>query len=152
MLVFKSLSLPILLVLVIQGAIWISMATSLITGPMFFMSYIIATCILMGATIDYGILMSSTYVDARSTMDKKDALLKAVNTAIPTIFTSGLILTICGFIVGLVASQTSISTVGTLLGKGALVSSLMVTLVLPSILYILDGFILKLSVSKKNAK
>ena len=152
MLVFKSLSLPVLLVLVIQGAIWISMATSLITGPMFFMSYIIATCILMGATIDYGILMSSTYVDARSTMDKKDALLKAVNTAIPTVFTSGLILTICGFIVGLVASQTSISTVGTLLGKGALVSSLMVTLVLPSVLYILDGFILKLSVSKKNAK
>ncbi|MBO5715498.1 MAG: MMPL family transporter [Clostridia bacterium] len=150
MLVFKSLSLPILLVLVIQGAIWISMATSLITGPMFFMSYIIATCILMGATIDYGILMSSTYVDARATMDKKDALLLAVNTAIPTVFTSGLILTICGFIVGLVASQTSISTVGTLLGKGALVSSLMVTLVLPSVLYLLDGFILKLSVTKKN--
>lgn len=150
MLVFKSFSLPILLVLVIQGAIWISMATSLITGPMFFMSYIIATCILMGATIDYGILMSSTYVDARATMDKKDALLLAVNTAIPTVFTSGLILTICGFIVGLVASQTSISTVGILLGKGALVSSLMVTLVLPSALYLLDGFILKLSVKKKN--
>ena len=149
MLVFKSLSLPVVLVLVIQGAIWISMATSLITGPMFFMSYIITTCILMGATIDYGILMSSTYVDARATMDKKDALLKAVNTAIPTVFTSGLILTICGFIVGFVASQTSISTVGILLGKGALVSSLMVTLVLPSVLYLLDGFILKLSVKKK---
>ena len=149
MLIFKSLSLPILLVLVIQGAIWISMATSLITGPMFFMSYIITTCILMGATIDYGILMSSTYVDARATMDKKDALLLAVNTAIPTVFTSGLILTICGFIVGFVASQTSISTVGILLGKGALVSSLMVTLVLPSVLYLLDGFILKLSVKKK---
>ena len=150
MLIFKSISLPVLLVLVIQGAIWISMAASLITGPMFFMSYIITTCILMGATIDYGILMSSTYVEARVTMDKKDALLKAVNTAIPTVFTSGLILTICGFIVGFVASQTSISTVGTLLGKGALVSSLMVTLVLPSVLYLLDGFILKFSVPKKS--
>ena len=149
MLVFKSLSLPVLLVLVIQGAIWISMATSLLTGPMFFMSYIITTCILMGATIDYGILMSNTYVEARATMDKKDALLKAVNTALPTIFTSGIILTICGFIVGLVASQTSISTVGVLLGKGALVSSLMVTLVLPSVLYFLDSIILKLTIRKK---
>jgi predicted RND superfamily exporter protein len=149
MLIFRSLSLPVLLVIVIQGAIWISMATSLITGPMFFMSYIITTCILMGATIDYGILMSSTYVAARREMDKKEALLVAVNTALPTVFTSGLILTICGFIVGFVASQTSISTVGILLGKGALVSSLMVMLVLPSILYLLDKFILKLSVQKK---
>jgi hypothetical protein len=149
MLIFRSLSLPVLLVIVIQGAIWISMATSLITGPMFFMSYIITTCILMGATIDYGILMSSTYVAARKKMDKKEALLVAVNTALPTVFTSGLILTICGFIVGFVASQTSISTVGILLGKGALVSSLMVMLVLPSILYLLDKFILKLSVQKK---
>ncbi len=150
MLIFKSLSLPILLVLIIQGAIWISMSASLITGPMFFMSYIITTCILMGATIDYGILMSNTYVNARATLDKKEALNLAVKTAIPTIFTSGIILTVCGFIVGFVASQLSISTVGYLLGKGALVSSLMVTFVLPSVLYALDGFIIKLSVRKKE--
>ena len=149
MLVFRSLSLPVVLVLIIQGAIWISMATSLITGPMFFMSYIITTCILMGATIDYGILMSSTYVDARTTMDKKDALKVAVDTALPTVFTSGLILTICGFIVGFVATQKSISTVGILLGKGAFVSSLMITLVLPSVLYLLDKVILKLTIRNK---
>lgn len=150
MFVFKSLSLPVLLVLIIQGAIWISMATSLITGPMFFMSYIITTCILMGATIDYGILMSSTYVDARATMDKKEALLYAINTAIPTVFTSGLILTICGFIVGFVASQTSISTVGILLGKGALVSSLVVMFILPSFLYVLDKLLIALTIKKKK--
>ena len=70
----------------------------------------------------------------------------------PTVFTSGIILTICGFVVGLISSQTSIATVGTLLGKGTLVSVLMITLVLPSILYLLDGFILKLSIRKKAAK
>lgn len=70
--------------------------------------------------------------------------------AIPTVFTSGLILTICGFVVGIISSQTSISTVGFLLGKGALVSVLMITLVLPSVLYLLDGFILKLSMKKKQ--
>ena len=151
-LVFKSLSLPVVLVAVIQGAIWICMSTSLITGPMFFMSYIIATCILMGSTIDYGILMSTNYLDYRKTMDKKEALGAAVASAMPTVFTSGLILTICGFIVGMVASMTSISTVGTLLGKGALVSVLMITLVLPSILYALDGFVLKLTFKGKKNK
>ena len=141
MVVFGSLSLPVILVAIIQGAIWISMSTSLLTGPMFFMSYIIATCILMGSTIDYGILMSTTYIDYRATMDKKEALHKAVAASMPTVFTSGLILTICGFTVGMVASMTSISTVGILLGKGTLVSVLVITLVLPSILYFLDGFL-----------
>ena len=150
MLVFRSFSLPVLLVAIIQGAIWIAMSTSLITGPMFFMSYIMATCILMGATIDYGILMSTSYVNARATLDKKDALLRAVEIAMPTVFTSGLILMICGFVVGLIASQTSISSVGFLLFKGTLVSTIMITVVLPSILYILDGFILKLTLRKKN--
>ena len=150
MLIFKSISLPVILVAIIQGAIWISMSTSLITGPMFFMSYIIATCILMGSTIDYGILMSTNYIGYRKTMDKKEALYAAVKAAMPTIFTSGLILVICGFIVGMVASMTSISTVGTLLGKGTLVSILMITLVLPSALYVLDGFVLKLTFKGKK--
>ena len=150
MLVFRSLSLPTVLVAVIQGAIWIAMSTSLITGPMFFMSYIVTTCILMGATIDYGILMSTNYVQYRATLDKKEALYKSVEAAMPTVFTSGMILTICGFIVGIISSQTSISTVGFLLGKGTLVSVLMITLVLPSVLYLLDRFILKLSIKKKN--
>lgn len=150
MLIFRSLSLPIVLVAVIQGSIWIAMSTSLITGPMFFMSYIVATCILMGATIDYGILMSTNYVQYRQSLDKKEALYKSVEAAMPTVFTSGMILTICGFVIGIIASQNAISTVGILLGKGTLVSVLMITLVLPSVLYVLDGFILKLSVKRKN--
>ena len=150
MIIFRSLSLPVVLVAVIQGAIWISMSTSLITGPMFFMSYIMATCILMGSTIDYGILMSTNYVQYRNTMDRKEALYRSVKSAMPTVFTSGLILTICGFVVGFIASQNSISTVGVLLGKGTLVSVAMITVVLPAVLYLLDGFILKLSVKSKK--
>ena len=150
MIVFRSVSLPVVLVTVIQGAIWICMSMSLISGPMFFMSYIVAICILMGATIDYGILMSTNYIGFRVTLDKKEALYKSVAAAMPTVFTSGLILTICGFVVGFVASQTSISSVGILLGKGTLVSIVMITLVLPSVLYLLDGFILKLSMKSKK--
>ena len=150
MLVFRSLSLPVVLVAVIQGAIWIAMSTSLLTGPMFFMSYIMATCILMGATIDYGILMATTYVESRATMDKKESLYKAVEVAMPTVFTSGMILTVCGFVIGLISSQNAIATVGFLLGKGTLVSMFMITLVLPSILYLLDEFILKWTMRRKN--
>jgi predicted RND superfamily exporter protein len=104
----------------------------------------------MGATIDYGILMSTSYIQHRQTMDKRNSLLEALEIALPTVFTSGLILTICGFVVGFISSQTSISTVGFLLGKGTIVSILMITLVLPSVLYMLDGFILKLSMRRKN--
>lgn len=150
MLVFRSFSLPVILVVVIQGAIWIAMSTSLITGPMFFMSYIVTVCILMGATVDYGILMSTNYVKYRATLDKKEALLKSVEAAMPTVFTSGTILTVCGLVIGIIASQPAISTVGLLICKGALVSVLMVMLVLPSALYLLDGFILKLSVKTKK--
>lgn len=150
MVIFRSLSLPIILVAVIQGAIWIAMSSTLITGPIFFMSYIVATCILMGATIDYGILMSTNYVQSRGVLDKKEALYKAVKASMPTVFTSGMILTICGFVVGFISGQNSISTVGVLLGTGTLVSVVMITLVLPSVLYLLDGFILKLTVKKKK--
>jgi len=152
MIVFRSLSLPIILVAVIQGAIWISMSTSLITGPMFFMSYIVTTCILMGATIDYGILMSTSYVQYRETMDKREALYKAMAAAMPTIFTSGTILTVCGFVIGFIASQNAISTVGILLGKGTLVSMLMITMVLPSLLCLLDGFVIRFTFRRKTEK
>ena len=149
MVIFKSLTLPVILVAVIQGAVWIAMSMSLIgSGSMFFMSYIMSMCILMGATIDYGILLSTTYVEKRATLDKNAALNAALDTAMPTIFNSGLILMICGFVVGLVASQTSISSVGFLLCRGTLVSVIMITLVLPAILYMLDKIVLALTIKK----
>jgi predicted RND superfamily exporter protein len=149
--VFKSLSLPVILVAIIQGAIWISMSiTTLTGGAMFFMSYIMSMCILMGATIDYGILLSTNYIRARETKDKRDALCQALDGALPTIFTSGLILMVCGAVVGFVASQTSISSVGFLLFRGTLVSVLMITMVLPALLYILDKFVMLLTIKNKT--
>lgn len=150
MIVFKSLSLPVILVAIIQGAIWISMAATTLTGgAMFFMSYIMSMCILMGATIDYGILLSTNYVRARATKDKREALCEALDGALPTIFTSGLILMVCGAVVGFVASQTSISSVGFLLFRGTLVSVLMITMVLPALLYILDKFVMALTIKNR---
>ena len=150
---FLSLSLPLLLVAIIQGAVWIALATGLITGsPIFFMSYIIANCILMGATIDYGILMSSNYLSLRKTEEKKEALYKAVASTMPTVFSSGLILTVCGFVISIISSQIAISSVGLIIGKGALISVILITLVLPSALYYLDKPLLKLTIRKKDKK
>ncbi len=149
--IFKSLSLPVILVLVIQGAVWISLSLCLIGGGLvFFMSYIVTTCILMGATVDYGILMSNNYLVYRKTEDKSTALAKAVDSAMPTVFTSGLILVVCGFVISLISSQNSISSVGSLLAQGTIVSIIMITLGLPSILFLLDKYILKLTMNDKQ--
>lgn len=146
--IFKSLSLPIILVLVIQGSVWISLSLCLIGGGLvFFMSYIVTTCILMGATVDYGILMSNNYLVFRKTEDRTTALAKAVDSAMPTVFTSGLILVVCGFVISLISSQNSIASVGSLLAQGTLVSIIMITLGLPSLLYMLDDIILKLTLN-----
>ncbi len=146
--VFGSLSLPVILVTVIQGAIFVAMSTQLLGDGIFFMSYIVSTCILIGATIDYGILMSSGYVAQRAVCDKKEALRLSVSAAMPTVFTSGLILTVCGFVIHFISGQNSVSTVGLLIGVGTVCSVVMITVVLPSVLYLLDKFVLVLS--KKN--
>ena len=149
MLTFFSLSLPTLLVLIIQGAVFISMSTQILSSGVFFMSYIIVTCILMGATIDYGILLSNSYIENRATFDKKESLERAMESAMPTIFTSGLILILCGFVISIISTQSSISTVGLLIGIGGICSVSMILLALPSLLYLLDGFVLKLTMKKE---
>ncbi len=149
MLTFRSISLPTILVAIIQGAVFITMSTQLLSNGVFFMSYIVVTCILMGATIDYGILMSNHYIENRKTKDKKESLHEAVEAAMPTIFTSGLILIVCGFVISFVSSQSSISTVGRLIGSGGISSIAMILFVLPATLYLLDGFIMKLTWNKK---
>ena len=81
-------------------------------------------------------------------LDRKEALESAINTALPTVFTSGIILMICGLVVGFVASRTSISSVGFILCKGTLVSTLMIIFVLPAILYLLDKIVIKLTITR----
>ena len=115
----------------------------LIGFPVFFMSYIVASCILMGATIDYGILISSNYLNNRKTMDKIDSLKAALKVSLPSIMTSGLILVTAGFVISFISSQTSISNVGFLIGIGTSVSLLMVLFVIPCLLFILDKLVLK---------
>lgn len=143
-LTFRSLSVPVILTIIIEGAVFITMAILALSGfPVFFMSYIVATCILMGATIDYGILISSNYLNNRKAMDKIDSIKEALKVSLPSIMTSGLILVTAGFVISFISSQTSISNVGLLIGIGTSVSLLMVLFVIPCLLFILDKLVLK---------
>ena len=142
---FRSFGLPALIVFVIEGAIWITMGFSCLIGePVFFISYLICLSIQMGATIDYGILVSDHYRSVRwKGLSPADALKAAMKKALPTVLTSGVILTVAGFIIGKQCSIYYISSIGLLVSRGAFVSVLLVLTLLPALLLSLDRFIIK---------
>ena len=141
---FRSLVIPALLVCIIQGAIWINMSFSTwYDGSIFFMCYLICMALQMGATIDYGILLTSHYRTLRVTLGKEAAAAQAVQLSLQTILTSGLALIVAGFTVGIVSSVFYISSIGTMLARGAVVSVLLVLFLLPSLLQWLDRWIVK---------
>lgn len=137
---FRSFVTPLLLVLVIEGAVWITMAVSYLESqPIFFISYLICVAIQMGATIDYGILLTSHYQSFRKTMAPREALCAALHKALPTILTSGAILITAGFIIGKRCSIYYISSIGLLLARGALISVILILTLLPALLTLQDG-------------
>ena len=132
---FRSLLIPVLLVLVIQGAVWLNMAVSgLLDGSIFFMCYLICLALQMGATIDYGILMTTHYRSLAATLPPWDAAREALTRSLPTLLTSGLALVIAGCAVGWISSVFYISSIGIMLGRGAIASLILVIFLLPCLL------------------
>ncbi len=147
---FKSCSTPIILSLLIQGAIWINMGINVMFGNLtFFICYIVVMCIQMGATVDYAILLTSNYLENRKTMIKSKAMGKALESSIMTILTSGSILVIAALIVGLVSKVSIISELGLLLSRGCLISILLIVFALPQTLLLFDKIIEKTSYKQK---
>lgn len=141
---FKSVGLPVLLIIVIQSSIWINFSYPYLTNSnLFFISYLIVSAIQMGANIDYAIVISSRYFDLRESMSARDAAVEAVNQAFPTIITSGLMLASAGFIIGQLTSDCTISSIGTCLGRGTLISIFLVMSVLPQLLILGDTIVEK---------
>ncbi|MBR5110301.1 MAG: MMPL family transporter [Clostridia bacterium] len=144
MISFRSFGLPLILVFVIEGAIWITMGFSyLISEPIFFISYLICVSIQMGATIDYGILLSDQYRSLRlKGLKAREAAQEALKKALPTVLTSGIIIIVAGYIIGKQCSIYYISSIGLLVSRGALVSVLLVLSLLPSLLLLADKYII----------
>ena len=141
---FKSWTLPVVLVLVIELSIWINMAIPYLLGsPLIFIGYMIVSSVQLGATIDYGILFTQTYTEARQTMKKRDALKYALTNSGHSILTSSLILGTAGFTLSFMSSVTAVSSLGELIGRGAFLSGFLVIFLLPQLLILLDGVINK---------
>lgn len=139
---FKSAGLPVLLILVIQGSIWINFSFPYLqSAPLYFLSYLIVNSIQMGANIDYAIVISSHYKDLKQTMHPKQAIIEALNEAFPTIFTSGSILAVAGALIGQMTTNPIISAIGSCLSRGTIISIFLVLAVLPQILVLGDNII-----------
>ena len=139
---FQSVGLPILLIIVIQGSIWINFSFPTITHtPLYFLGYLIVVAIQMGANIDYAIVISSHYQDLKSRMPHKKAVVQALNESFPTVFTSGGIMASAGLLIGAKSAQPVISIMGNCLGRGTIISLILVLGVLPSVLVLGDSII-----------
>lgn len=136
---FKKLSIPVLLILIIEGAIWINMAIPYFQkSTILFLGYVVVSSLQLGATIDYAILFTKQYEDLRKTLQKKDALLSTMNSISQSIITSGGILACCGIGAGLISSISAISQLAMLVGRGAVLSVMAVLIVLPCAIYFVD--------------
>ena len=147
---FQSAGLPFLLVLTIQGSIWINFSMPYLTSStMYFLSYLVVSSIQMGATIDYAIVITSRYLDLRKGMpDRKKAVVQSLNEAFPTIITSGTILTSAGFVIVYLTNNAVIASLGKVLGRGTLISIILVMTVLPQLLLVGDKLIDKTELTR----
>ena len=148
---FKSAGLPVLLIIVIQGSIWINFSFPYLQGEsLYFLGYLIVNSIQMGANIDYAIVISSHYTDLKKVMRPKEAIVTALNESFPTIFTSGSILASAGILISVLTTNPVIAAIGTCLGRGTIISMLLVLFVLPQILILGDTIIERTSFEMKG--
>ena len=155
LLVLKSFGLPIVLIFAIEFAIFTNMACAYFTGTTLpFIASIVVGTIQLGATIDYAILMSTTYLDERhgKKKDKDKAMEDTLKVTVPSIITSALCFFAATIGVSLYTKIDMIGSICTLLSRGAIISMLVVILVLPSLLLVFDGLILKTTKFKKEGK
>ena len=139
---FKSAGMPVLLIAVIQGCIWINFSVPAITHDnLFFLGYLIVSSIQMGANIDYAIVIAGRYTELRGSMGKKDAIINTMNLSFPTIITSGTMLAVAGTLIGKMTSDCAIYGIGKCLGRGTIISILITMFVLPQILLVGDKVI-----------
>ncbi|MCM1049624.1 MAG: MMPL family transporter [Clostridiales bacterium] len=155
---FKSAGMPILLIAVIQGSIWINFSVpALQHDNLFFLGYLIVSSIQMGANIDYAIVIASRYTDLRKTMGRKESIINTMNLSFPTIITSGTMLAVAGILIGKMTSDVAIFGIGKCLGRGTLISIFITMFVLPQILLVGDAiiektaFVMNMPIRTKNA-
>ena len=151
LLTLRSLSLPLILVAVIEFAVFINLGIPYYTGfTMPFIAPICISTIQLGSTVDYGILMTTRYKDLRRSLSKKESVTQALSYAMPSVLVSALSFFAATFGVGVYTDIDLIGSMCHLLARGALVSMLSVLLVLPSLLILLDGAVTRTSLGMRR--
>ncbi|MBR5095152.1 MAG: MMPL family transporter, partial [Oscillospiraceae bacterium] len=139
---FRSFGMPLLLIGVIQGSIWLNFAVAALKGDyVFFLCYIIVGAIQMGANIDYAIVVSSRFRELREKMDQREAIIETLDLAFPTVITSGLMMVCAGLLVGFGVSQCIIAGMGYYVGTGTSISLVLILFALPQVLLLGDRFV-----------
>ena len=150
---FKSIAMPIILILVIQGSIWINFSIpTLLDTPLFFLGYVIISAIQMGANIDYAIVIATRYNEAKRELSPREAIIDTMNFAFPTVITSGTIMSVAGLLIGYMSSEATISSLGINLGRGTIISMILVLFVLPQLLLTSDKLVEKTTVKLFSKK
>ena len=151
--VLKSISLPFILVMVIEFAIFINMGIPHYTNTVLpFIASIVIGTIQLGATVDYAILMTNRYKRERHKgAAKREAIEISLNTSLPSVMVSALSFFAATFGVGVYSSIDMISSLCVLLARGAIISLFVVALVLPAMFVVLDKIIIKTSIGFKPA-
>ena len=141
---FKSAILPFMLVLTIEAGIWINLAIPYFSGtPINFLGYLVLSTVQLGATVDYAILLTTTYLRNRKQMPKREAISVSIGRSFKSILVSALTLSTAGFTLYATSSNSAIADIGLLLGRGTLLSLVMVVCFLPPLLVVFDKAIEK---------
>lgn len=139
---FKSISIPLVLLLTIQSAVWINLSVPYFTDtPLVYVGYLIVSTVQLAATVDYAILLMEAYKENRKEMPALEAIKKTIDEKIFSIAISASILSSVGFILWITSSNPIVGSIGLLLGRGALLAFIMVLLFLPAMLLVFDKVI-----------
>ncbi len=144
LLTMKSISIPFILVLGIETAIWLNLSVPyFVDAPVYYIAYLIISSVQLGATVDYAILLTDRYKENRNSLDKKQAVIQTISDVTVSILTSGSTLTVVGFLLGYVSTNKLLSQIGIFLGRGAIFSLCIVLFVLPGLLYLFDSIVIR---------
>ncbi|MBQ7956393.1 MAG: MMPL family transporter [Clostridia bacterium] len=148
---FRSISIPLILVLLVQSGVYITVAVSGFLGySVYYLALLVVQCILMGATIDYGILFTNYYRENRRTMSIRDAINAAYDGSTHTIFTSGLIMVFVTGVIGFAPVDPTIAQICQTIAIGAAAAILLILFMLPGLLAAFDKLTSKDKSKKKQ--
>lgn len=149
---FSSVAIPVILIFIIQSAIFINFSIPYLIGEgLFFIGYLIVAAIQMGANVDYAIVITNRYLKLRETTDDHTAIVQALDEAFSTVFTSGTIMASAGMALQFFTTDGTIATLGQCVGRGTIISMILVLFVLPQILYLGTGLIDRTSFQMRGA-